>query len=47
MAEFSVTAEAGGGEEITHANAEKLLQQLLVLVFGSKHEQDVIKFFRN
>jgi len=45
LPEFAKIAKAGGGEAFTIQNSRQLMQELLVLVFGTKHRKEVLEFF--
>ena len=45
LPEFYEIARAGGGEAHTLEHAHGLLNDLLVLTFGSEHREDVLEFF--
>ena len=45
LPEFYEIARAGGGEAHTLEHTHRLLNELLVLVFGSDHREDVLEFF--
>ena len=45
MEEFYAIAAAGGGEAFTSENQREIMQQLMVLVFGSKHRDKVLEAF--
>ena len=45
MPEFYEIAAAGGGEAFTTENQREIMQQLMVLVFGSKHKEKVLEAF--
>jgi hypothetical protein len=45
LPEFYEIARAGGGEAHTLENTRWLLEELLVLTFGSDHREDVMQFF--
>ena len=45
MAEFYEIAAAGGGEAFISENQREIMQQLMVLVFGSQHKEKVLEAF--
>lgn len=45
MSEFYEIAAAGGGEAFTSENQREIMQQLMVLVFGSQHKEKVLEAF--
>lgn len=42
---FQDIAEAGDGEAMTMQERGRIFQEILVLVFGSEHREDVVKYF--
>jgi len=46
LKEFVEMAKAGGGEAFTSTDERKIVEQLIILVFGSKHEAKVREAFR-
>lgn len=46
LPEFDQIAESGGGESFLVADHRLIMQQLIVLVFGSKHKSKVLEAFR-
>lgn len=42
---FYEIARAGGGEAFTLQDSRRIMEELIVLVFGNKHRQDVTTFF--
>jgi hypothetical protein len=47
MAEFQMFAEIGGGESARLVNEEKVVKQMLVLVFGGRWEMYLDEFMKN
>ncbi|MFK8112857.1 MAG: hypothetical protein AB8B91_11675 [Rubripirellula sp.] len=45
LPEFYQIALAGGGDAYIMQNANRLMEQLLILAFGREHREDVLKFF--
>ncbi len=45
MEEFYEIAAAGGGEAFISENQREIMQQLMVLVFGSAHKEKVLEAF--
>ncbi len=45
MEEFYEIAAAGGGEAFISENQREIMQQLMVLVFGSAHKEKVLQAF--
>ena len=45
MVEFYSIAAAGGGEAFISENQREIMQQLMVLVFGSQHKEKVLEAF--
>ena len=45
MPEFYEIAAAGGGEAFISQNQREIMQQLMVLVFGSQHKEKVLQAF--
>ncbi len=46
LPEFDQIAETGGGESFLVADHRKIMEQLIVLVFGSRHKSKVLEAFR-
>lgn len=47
MEEFQIFAEVGGGESARLVNEEKVVKQMLVLVFGGRWEMYLNEFMKN
>jgi hypothetical protein len=45
MQDFAAIAQAGGGEAFAMTDPRFLLEELVILAFGSKHRQRVVEFF--
>ncbi len=45
LPEFVAIAQAGGGEAFLIQNHARIMEELLVLIFGGEHRKDVIRFF--
>jgi hypothetical protein len=46
LRQFTLIAEAGGGEAFMTSDERQIMTQLMVLVFGSKHKSKVLEAFR-
>lgn len=42
---FGEISRAGGGEAFTLKDSRRIMEELLVLLFGSRHRKDVVEFF--
>jgi hypothetical protein len=45
LPEFKLIAEAGGGEAFVLKDSPRILEELVVLIFGERHRAEVMSFF--